>query len=177
MPPPLEDLPRICTRQKTYVSQQMAGVGSGNVVAPSSSVANHVTGFADTTGKILVDLGAADSAATVSAFVKRDSAGRAKFVDPAAAQDVATKNYADGTYTKNNPGFVKLPAGIIIQWGIASIGAGDNTVSFQNSFTTSPAVVLSPVGSSAGSIKSVTASTFIVAVTAPSTFNWVAVGY
>lgn len=37
----------------------------------------------------------AASAATASKIVIRDSAGRAQMVDPAAAQDIATKHYAD----------------------------------------------------------------------------------
>lgn len=35
------------------------------------------------------------SAATVSAIMQRDSAGRAQVVDPSVAADIATKNYAD----------------------------------------------------------------------------------
>jgi len=40
-------------------------------------------------------LNEADSAATPSVFIERDSAGRAKVADPSVASDIATKNYVD----------------------------------------------------------------------------------
>jgi hypothetical protein len=59
---------------------------------------------AGATGDVLVKNSATDydtkwstptSAATASALIQRDSAGRAQVVDPSVAADIATKNYAD----------------------------------------------------------------------------------
>jgi len=52
-------------------------------------------------------LGACVAAATAQKIVRRDSAGRAAFADPAAAGDAATKGYVDGKFT--TPGWTALP--------------------------------------------------------------------
>jgi len=66
-------------------SAEAAATASANYASDAAAAAGVVQGFIDS----------ASSAATPSAVVVRDSAGRAKFADPAAVGDVATKGYAD----------------------------------------------------------------------------------
>lgn len=61
--------------------------------APANATTS-VSGFMSAADK--TTLTNATASATVSTLVLRDGSGRAQFVDPSAAQDVATKNYVDG---------------------------------------------------------------------------------
>jgi hypothetical protein len=48
---------------------------------------------------------------------------------PSAAADAANKSYVDGTYSKAANGYVKLPNGVIFQWGYANLGSASSSVS------------------------------------------------
>jgi len=71
-------------------------------------------------------LGATASvAATASRLMLRDAAGRAQVADPAAAADIATKSFVEslvplGARSLAGTGYVTLPGGVIVQWGVTS---------------------------------------------------------
>lgn len=89
------------------------GGGAGGAIVPGaagvegtatrSARADHTHPLALATASVNGGMAATDkakldnavSAATASRLVQRDAAGRAQFADPAAAADVATKNYVD----------------------------------------------------------------------------------
>lgn len=68
--------------------------GGGTLHAAATGA---TAGFLPATDKAKLD--AATAATTASTLVLRDGSGRAKFVDPSALQDAATKNYVDSSVT------------------------------------------------------------------------------
>jgi hypothetical protein len=79
--------------------------GRAQVAAPSATADIATKGYADTAASSAVsgitnvaDLSASTANNTASTLVKRDASARAKFADPSAAQDAATKNYVDNQF-------------------------------------------------------------------------------
>lgn len=75
--------------------------GGGNVVGPGSSVANHVAGFADTTGQLLIDLGAFLS---LPSLAQGDTIYASASNTPAALNKSTTAHsFFSNDGTSNNP--------------------------------------------------------------------------
>lgn len=94
------------------------GTGTGDVVGPASSTNGYLAAYSGTTGKLLTQQ-------VLSAFVATvldDADGAAMFATMGATQSLTTS------------GRVKLPNGLIIQWGIATATGGNVTVAFPAAF-------------------------------------------
>lgn len=103
---------------------------------------------------------------------------------------VVSHGYGAGSYAANTAtnGYQKLPSGLIIQWGLATSGAGGNvTVTFPIAFPTSilRGYASCPVGNIIGGVGSATNSTLQIGATIANTAGaavgyaipWFAIGY
>jgi hypothetical protein len=123
---------------------------------------------------------AATSAATASRLVLRDAAGRAQVVAPSAANDIATKGYADGVKSMASNGYAELPGGLKINWGTVAV-AGNVTVNFPSAFPN--ACVWAVCGFMGGApsqnnpyVQSISASQ-ITLYGSSGNLSWIAIGY
>ena len=112
---------------------------------------------------------------------------------PTANLHAATKLYADGTFSRSPNGYVRLPSGIIVQWGTfntdgSTIGGFPQIITYPIPFPTATAFV---IGSPDGAVTSgaeytvldwtttgkTTASQFGIYANYIGVCKWIAVGY